>query len=53
MPNGFRLWIVSRLRWRVFATTAAAEITVEKSPAGAVVKIDGQPFTEYITDFAV
>lgn len=26
-----------------------ADITVEKSEAGAVVKIDGQPFTEYVT----
>lgn len=33
------------------ATAAEAEITVEKSPAGAVVKIDGQPFTEYVVDF--
>jgi hypothetical protein len=34
-----------------FATAARAEITVEKSPAGAIVKIDGQPFTEYVADF--
>jgi hypothetical protein len=34
----------------VMAQSSAAEITVEKSPAGAVVKIDGQLFTEYITD---
>ena len=27
----------------------AAEITAERSPHGVVVKIDGQPFTEYLT----
>ena len=33
----------------VAAPAFAAEFTVEKSPAGAVVKIDGQLFTEYVT----
>jgi hypothetical protein len=28
---------------------AAAEVTTEKSPGGILVKIDGQPFTEYLT----
>jgi hypothetical protein len=32
-----------------FSTPVAAEITVEKSDRGAVVKIDGQLFTEYLT----
>jgi hypothetical protein len=27
----------------------AAEITLEKIPAGVAVKVDGQPFTEYVT----
>lgn len=31
-------------------TTAAAEITVEPSEAGQVVKIDGELFTEYVTE---
>ncbi|MDB6075913.1 MAG: hypothetical protein JWO89_3553 [Verrucomicrobiaceae bacterium] len=31
------------------APSFAADFTVEKSPAGAVVKIDGQLFTEYVT----
>ncbi len=31
------------------ATVAAADLTVEKSDRGAAVKVDGQPFTEYIT----
>ena len=31
------------------APAFAVEFTVEKSPAGAVVKIDGQLFTEYVT----
>jgi len=35
----------------VTAISAGAEITVEKSPGGAVVKIDGEPFTEYLVDF--
>jgi hypothetical protein len=30
---------------------AAAEITAERSQRGVVVRIDGRPFTEYITDF--
>lgn len=34
----------------VVAGAAAAEVTVEKSPAGAEVKIDGQLFTEYVVD---
>lgn len=33
----------------VVSPALAAEFTVEKSPAGAVVKIDGQLFTEYVT----
>ena len=28
---------------------AFADVTIEKSPAGATVKIDGQLFTEYVT----
>jgi hypothetical protein len=31
------------------ASPAFAEVTIEKSPAGAVIKIDGQLFTEYVT----
>ena len=31
------------------AVPAFADITIEKSEAGAVVKIDGQLFTEYVT----
>lgn len=31
------------------APAFAADITIEKSPAGAVVKVDGQLFTEYVT----
>lgn len=29
----------------------AVEVTVEKSKSGAVVKIDGQPFAEYLADY--
>jgi hypothetical protein len=32
------------------AAVQAAEVTVEKSEQGAVVKIDGELFTEYVTD---
>jgi hypothetical protein len=35
----------------LWATACAAEITVEPSEKGMAVKIDGQPFTEYVTDF--
>ena len=35
----------------LFARPAAAEITIEKTPQGATVKADGQPFTEYVTKF--
>jgi hypothetical protein len=31
------------------AAPAFADVTIEKSPSGAAVKIDGQPFTEYVT----
>ena len=31
------------------ASLAHAEITIEPSPAGAIIKADGQPFTEYVT----
>ncbi len=34
------------------ANLAAAEITAERSDQGVVVKIDGKPFTEYVTDFS-
>jgi len=33
------------------ACPAHAEITAERSEKGVVVKIDGQPFTEYVVDF--
>lgn len=33
------------------ANSAAAEITAERSEKGVVVKIDGKPFAEYVTDF--
>lgn len=33
------------------ASPAAAEVTAERSKKGVVVKIDGKPFTEYVTEF--
>ncbi|MHC4179986.1 MAG: DUF6807 domain-containing protein [Planctomycetota bacterium] len=35
----------------VAASPAAAEITAQRSEKGVLVKIDGKPFTEYVTDF--
>ena len=35
----------------VCLSAAAADVTAEKSAAGVVIKIDGQLFTEYLTDF--
>ena len=35
------------------ASVQAAEVTAERSPRGVVVKIDGQPFTEYVVDCGV
>lgn len=34
----------------LFAMPASAEVTVERSDQGAIVKIDGELFTEYVTD---
>jgi hypothetical protein len=31
------------------AVACAAEVTTEKTPGGVAVKVDGQPFTEYLT----
>ncbi len=33
----------------IAASNAAAEVTAEKTPQGVTVKVDGQPFTEYVT----
>ncbi len=35
-----------------FVAVAPAEISVEKTPAGVIVKADGQPFTEYLIESA-
>ena len=46
------LWFaLSALGIAVFPYAALAEVTAEKSPNGVVVKIDGAPFTEYVTNF--
>jgi len=33
----------------LLVTSATAEVTLEKSPAGVLVKVDGELFTEYVT----
>jgi hypothetical protein len=34
--------------WFVWLPSAAAEVTVDQTPQGVTVKLDGQPFTEYL-----
>ncbi len=49
--NAFHIFFAASIASLVFsAPLCAAEITAEKSPHGVTVKIDGQLFTEYLTD---
>jgi hypothetical protein len=41
--------LVALIAVLVGALCAAAEVTVEKTPQGVAVKVDGAPFTEYLT----
>jgi hypothetical protein len=43
------LFVASIVSLALSAPLRAAEVTAERSPHGVVVKIDGQPFTEYLT----
>lgn len=44
-----RVWIATLSLTLAIYQSAAAEITVERSERGAIVKVDGQPFAEYLT----
>jgi hypothetical protein len=47
-PLGFLL-LLAAVFFGFAATIRAADVTAERSEKGAAVKIDGQPFTEYLT----
>lgn len=52
-PNRFEIFfqlIFLSMVFFILADKSSAEVTVERSPNGAVVKIDGQLFTEYLTE---
>jgi hypothetical protein len=44
-----RIFVVAFYGIALMSTLALAEVTAEKSDRGVVIKIDGQPFTEYLT----
>ncbi len=49
--NTRHIFIAASIAFLASSTSLrAAEVTAEKSPHGVTVKIDGQPFTEYLTD---
>lgn len=50
LPGKLLFTISLFLFFSVLTNKSAAEVTVDRSPQGAVVKIDGQLFTEYLTE---